>query len=192
MTSITKGAPDYEKEASKAATRKNKLIKQGKAQVESTFAPFDNDYYRQRVQAYINYALPQLGQQYRGVSNAMQFGYANRGLRGSSAEQQGKSKLGTEMAGRQQTIADEGVRQAQELQREIEAQKTNIMSQLYTAADPASAATSAVNVASSFRAPSTFTPLTNMFSDLLNTYAANKRLEEPNPWGTPTYSTFSS
>lgn len=193
ITSMAKGSPDYEKEASKAATRRNRLIKQGKAQVEQAFVPFDTDFYRQRVQSYINYALPQLGQQYRTVGNAMQYGYANKGIQGGSAAQQGRSRLNMEMGTQKQAVVDEGTRQAQELQRDIEAQKSGLMQQLYTASDPASASAGAVNVASSFRAPSTFTPLTNMFGNLLNMYASTKYLENPNTaWQAPQYTTFGS
>jgi hypothetical protein len=185
-TTIFKKSPDYEAEASTAATRRNKLIKKGEADISSAFGGYNDDFYKQRAQAYIDFAMPQLTQQYRQTGNAMTFGQANKGIMGGSASGQQKSRLNQEMGTQRQFVADTGVQQAQGLQQSVEGQKSMLMQQLYGASDPASSAQNAVATASSFRAPSVFAPLSNMFSGLINSYASSRFLETPNnPWQSP-------
>lgn len=143
---------------------------------DKTFEGFQPSFYDQRAQAYENYALPQLAEQYRQARNQIGFGLANRGLAGSGAANQAWSDLFRQNAIQKQGIADTGRSQAQALQKQVEESRQNLINQLYQTADPAGATQDAISTAASLRQPSFYAPLTNSFSNLLNQYYASALL----------------
>jgi hypothetical protein len=153
---------------------------------EFTFEGFQEPFYEKRAQDYVNFALPQLAQQYQSNRNAMLFGLANRGLGGSTVQGQASSNLEREAGKGRQTIADTGLEQANQLRRDVESARQQAVNQLYQSADPAQALQGAVRAASSFRAPSTFAPITNLFTNLAQQYATNQLLNSyRQPYGAP-------
>lgn len=150
--------------------------------IDQTFSGFNDDFYRQRAQDYINFAMPQLAKQYGDMQGGLTYGWANRGLLGSSAAAKGYSNLNREMGERKQQIVDTGIGQSQDLRRQIEGQRGMLYNQMYSAADPESAASNAIGIASSFGSANAFTPLGQMFSDLMTTYANNRTLSTPPSW----------
>jgi hypothetical protein len=157
-----------------------------------TFEGFQEPFFEQRAQDYVNFALPQLAQQYQQNRNAILFGLANRGLTGSSIEAQARASLEREAGKGRQTIADTGLEQANQLRRDIESARQQAISQLYQSADPAQALQGAVRTAIGFQAPSVLAPLTNMFANLA--YTARRLLNDPQkPYGiTDDYSSIGS
>jgi len=151
-----------------------------------TFEGFQDPFYAKRAQDYVNFALPQFAQQYQQNRNQMLFGLANRGLGQSSVADQASSNLERSAGEGRQQIADTGLAQANQLRRDVEAARQQAISQLYQSADPAQALQGAVRTASGFQAPSTFAPITNMFSNLANQYATSQILNNyRQPYGAP-------
>lgn len=132
---------------------------------------FSPNFFQQRADAYTNFALPQLGQQYDQANRALQYGFANQGLSRSSAQQQAQSDLNLNFGQAKQNIIDTGTQQAQSLQQQIEQARENALSQLYQSANPAQAGQTALNTAQQFTAPSVYQPIGNAFSNILNQYA---------------------
>lgn len=141
-----------------------------------TFEGFQEPFFEKRAQDYVNFALPQLGQQYRSTRDAITFGLANRGLSESSSANKAKSDLELETAKNRQQIADTGLAQANQLRQDIEASRAEATRQLYQSADPAQALQSAVKSAIGFGRPSTFQPIANMFTNLAQQYATQQLL----------------
>lgn len=128
----------------------------------------------QRKQDYINYAMPQLADQYRNTQNAVEYGLGNRGLLGGSASAKAASDLNRQKTFATQTIADTGTSQAQSLQDQIEASRENLIQQLYQTANPAGGTQAAIANAARFQQPSAFAPIANMFGSLINQYATSR------------------
>lgn len=175
------GPPDYAGKAKKQEKERQALITKGMGDINSAFAGYTPDFYQQRAAAYQQYALPQLSHQYQQTKNAMLFGQANRGLLGSSVSTKQNSDLSREMGLQKQAIADVGRGQAQDLQRQVEAQRTALQSQLYETANPTLAGQNATAAAASMAVPSVYAPLGNMFSNLLNQYYARQLLSTYQP-----------
>jgi len=134
---------------------------------------FDPQFFNNYAQAYINYAAPQLAQQYDQTNRALQFGLANRGLTGGSAQDRAMSDLNLTMGTQTQGIVDTGIQNAQTLRSNLEKARSDAISQLYQTLNPSQAAATASASAAQFRAPQAFTPLSNAFSGLANQYATN-------------------
>lgn len=161
---------DYGSAAQQQENRRQKAITQGTASINSAFSGFNPQFYNQRQQAYVDYALPQLAQQYQTNRNQVGFNLANRGLLGGSAAQSQLSQLNLANKQGAQNISDSGLAQAQQLQQQIEGQKNQLLGQLYQSADPSGAAASATSTAAGFAQPSVFQPLANQFGNIANAY----------------------
>jgi len=153
-----------------------------------SFEGFQDPFYEKRAQDYVNFALPQLSQQYQQSRNAMLFGLANRGLGQSSVANQASSNLERQVGQGKQEIADTGLAQANQLRKDVEGARQQAIGQLYQSADPAQALQGAVRSAMGFQAPSTFAPIANMFTGLAQQYATNQILNNyRQPYGAPSY-----
>ncbi len=164
------GTPDYAGQAKKAERKRQARITSGMGAIDSAFVGYNPQFYKNRENAYVDFAMPQLAGQYRNTRNQIGFGLANRGLTQSSAAQSQWSNLARTTGEAKQGIAEAGRGQANELQRQVQTARNSLVSQLYQTADPAQAGRAAVDTAASFRTPSTFAPLANAFSGLLNQY----------------------
>lgn len=159
-----------------------------------TFEGFQPEFFRQRAQDYVNFALPQEAQQYQQSRNALLYGLSNRGLGASSVAQQASSDLERTAGQAKQTIADTGLEQANQLQKDIENARQQAIQQLYQTADPSQATQGAISAASQFQKPSIFAPLGNLFSNLAQQYYVNQVLKsQQQPFygygqGSPNYS----
>lgn len=161
---------DYAAIAQEQEQQRQQAITKGTADINAAYAGFTPDFYKQRQQAYVDFAMPQVSQQYRQARNQIGFNLANRGLLQSSAAGGQFSDLNRTMSQATQSVQDTGQSQAQDLQRQIEASKNQQLGYLYQSADPAGAGAQAISSAASFAQPSTFAPVANAFSNLLNQY----------------------
>lgn len=186
------GGPDYASVAAQQEQARQGRITQGTQAINQAFAGFTPSFYQQRAQAYDDFALPQLSQQYQTNRNQVGFNLANRGLTASSAANKQWSDLARSLGQAKQAVADTGISQAQQLQQSVEGQRSTLLNQLYQGADPAGAGASAVNVAAGYAQPSTFAPLGNMFAGLANQYYLSQLINAYRPTSyvssPPTYS----
>jgi hypothetical protein len=172
---------DYTKIAINQEKGRQAAITQGTGDINKAYGGFGQDFYNQRAQAYQDYALPQLAQQYQQARNQVGFGLANRGLLHSGAAQTQWQGLNRQMSEGRQNIADIGLGQAQALQRQIEASKDTQLGFLYQSADPSKAGAQAIASAASFSQPSVYAPLANQFSGLLNQYYLSQLINSYKP-----------
>lgn len=195
IADLASGGPDYASIAQQQEQQRQNRIAQGTTAINNAFAGFTPTFYQQRAQAYEDFALPQLSQQYQTNRNQVGFNLANRGLASSSAANKQWSDLARSLGQAKQQIADTGISQAQQLQQGVESQRNTLLNQLYQSADPANAGASAVNVAAGYAQPSTFAPLGNMFAGLANQYYLSQLINAYRPTSyvssPPTYSASS-
>lgn len=136
-----------------------------------SYTGFTPGFYDAQVNAYEQFANPQLGGQYNQALQSLQGGFAGQGLLNSSAYRNALSNLNTTYGQQQQQIIDTGNRQAQNLQGEVENARQAALGQLYQTANPSQAGLTALNLASQVQAPSAYAPLGNAFSSILGNLA---------------------
>lgn len=149
-------------------------LAQGKAAIDQQFAGFTPEFYNQKKQDYINYAMPQLGQQFRTQQNEAQYALANKGQTRSSQAEALNRTLGQSLAQNQQTIANTGQAQANQLRQNVEGQRANLYGILSSSQDPSMAATGALAAAQNYTTPSAFVPIGQMFADWTQNNLASK------------------
>lgn len=183
-------SPDYAGQAANQEQQRQQAITQGTANIDKAFAGFNPAFYNQRAQSYINYAMPQLSQQYQTNKNQVGFGLANRGLIGGSSANKQYSDLNIANAQAQQGIVDAGITQAQQLQQQVEQQRNTLLGQLYQGADPGSAGSAATQTAASFSVPNTWQPLANQFQNFANQYYLSQLINAYRPSGAGAYGAY--
>jgi len=171
-------------------------ITKGQAEVDKEFAGFDDGFYNKRAQDYINYVMPQLGEQVRGQQKGIQYGLSDRGLTNSSVARNAMSGLAKQTALQQQAIAEQGMVQAQELQRQVESNRAELYNQVISASDPGNIGKQAGAAAATLRQPSTFSPFIQAAGTGLNNYNQARQIQDTatlaNAYSAPTYTAPSS
>lgn len=138
------------------------------------FQGFGDDFYDKAAQSYVQYAVPQIAQQYDQTNRGIQYGLANRGLVGSSAQSKAQSDLQLNLGQQEQQVADNARTTATNLRNQVENSRQSAISNLYQASDPAGAGAQAVSSAAQFSVPQSFTPILGAFSNLANQYATSQ------------------
>lgn len=161
------------RDVARDAFKHNQLFELGATQ---DFEGFQPEFFDQRAKDYVNFALPQVSDQYRTNRDAVNFGLANRGLQGSSVEGQANTRLERTAGQARQNVADTGIAQANELKKNVEESRQQDIAQLYQSANPAQGMQSAIANASQLRIPSTFAPLGDLFSNIARQYYTNQAL----------------
>lgn len=161
MSTLNKGKTNPAALAMILQNQRVENINRGQKTVDKEFAGFNQDFYNKRAQDYINYVMPQLGEQVRGQQKAIAYGMADRGTSNSSIARNAVSGLAKQTAMQQQAIAEQGITQAQELERQVESNRADLYDQVIKASDPAGAGMRAGSAAATIRQPSTFSPFIN-------------------------------
>ena len=101
---------------------------------------FDQNFYDQRKQAYIDNYTPQLAQQFADARNQLSFALARAGLLRSSVAADKVARLNAENTVQTDTIANKAESSASDLRNQVEDERSNLITQLNASADPAGTA----------------------------------------------------
>lgn len=165
--------------------RQQNLTNQSVSAINSAFGGFTPQFFGNRIQAYENYALPQLAQQYRQNQQGLNYALGNRGLLSSSDALRGNQVLQQANTLGTQQIGNQAISQAQGLQQQIAGQQANLIGQAQTATSPTALGQQALTTAAGFNQPSTFAPIGNLFNTFDNQYLANQTQNTFSPYQNP-------
>ena len=145
---------------------------------------FTDDFYDKRSQAYVDFATPQLEDQYKDASAALTSALSRSGQLRSTLAGDRSSKLQKSFATQRQSVVDKGREYANTARRNINASRDDAVSMLQASADPDAAVSSALNKASAARdAVPAFDPLAPVFQNAtagLGSYMQGSRMGEIN------------
>lgn len=164
--------------------QQQQLTDQAVSKINSAFQGFNPQFYQNVGQAYQNYALPQLGQQYQQTQNQLGFRLANQGLGHSSQATDLYNKLGQAKTQATQQVAQNALQQEQQLQQQVSQEKAQLIGQAQTATNPNAIGQAAIANAAGFAVPSSFQPIGNLFNQFGQLYLANQYANTYNPAST--------
>lgn len=155
-------------------------IRSGMAQVDQIFSPFNDTFFQGRGKAFLDFARPQLEDQYRKAREGLIFALARNGLTQSSVGADKLKGLTTEYNRNRQVIEGRASDEANRARQQVEQNRSELVSQLQATADPTAAARAAISRQQYLYATPGFDSLGNLFqnvtaglADATNT-AANK------------------
>ena len=124
---------------------RSRSISQGTDQVNKQFAGFNNDFYDKRAKDYADYYNPQVDAQYKEAQKQQAFQLARQGVTQSSAAAHEAGLLNQQFGAQKAAVTGSAMDSANQARTQMEAARGNIIGDLHSTADPASAAQAAVN-----------------------------------------------
>lgn len=157
-------------------------ISRGTDQVNKQFQGFDNNFYDKRAQDYSDYYAPQVAQQYREAQRQQAFQLARQGTTESSAAAHENGILNQRYGDQQAAIASGAIDSANQARSQMETARGNLISELHSTADPASASQAAVNRAALLaQEKNQFSPLGDLFSNIGSLNQSYRQNQAYNP-----------
>jgi len=118
-------------------------IRRGMDQINQIFAPYDEGFFDQQREAYVDYAMPQVEDQFVDARNQLGFALARQGIAHSSEANRRAGKLAGDRGLAVNDVLQSGRDVANDARRDLERERQTITAQLQATADPESAANAA-------------------------------------------------
>ena len=153
-------------------------IRQGTERIGGIFdSQFNDDFFNQRKQAFLNYATPQLEDQFGDAQKQLTFALARGGNLNSSVRGEKAAELQKQFDLNKQQIADKALASSTEARNAVEDARSGLVATLNATGDAQGAANSAIARASALSQPASFSPLTQLFSDFTSGLGQQAALE---------------
>jgi hypothetical protein len=142
----------------------------------TTEGGFGDDFFNKRAQAYQDYAMPQVEDQYKDQQKALTYALARGGNLGSSLASNKTAELDKDYGLQRQGVIDQGQNYVNQGKTEMATQKANAISLLQASADPDAAYNVAQTSANQLSQMPAFSPLEPVVKNVaagLGTYLVN-------------------
>jgi len=156
---------------------RQRRIAQGMTAINQNFARFNDDFYGQRQQAYVDFAMPQLDRQYDDAYRGLNFALARQGLGQSSEGNNRYGRLSEDYGLQRQGVIDKAMDVAADARRGVEDARSGLVLDLQNTANPTAAAQAALNRSVYLAQTPSMSPLGQLFAGTLeglNTYQSAK------------------
>lgn len=153
-------------QARKAEAARQANISTGMSGISSAFSPFNDQYYQDRANDYVNYAEPQLDDQYADAKKQLTYALSRTGNLQSTTAADREAKLKQQYDTNRLGVESQGQQYASDARSKVEASRSDLTSQLEASADPTAASNLALTQAKSLTAAPAYSPLTQMFADV--------------------------
>jgi hypothetical protein len=149
-----------------AEVRRQQNISQGQSIIDQMFGQFNDGFYQQRQQAYMDYAKPELERQYQDAMNGLVRSLSRSGNLSSSLRGQTMASLQDQYQRGLSSIANNASGYANQARSSIEGARGNLVSQNASLADPGTIRAIAESQAASLGAAQPFMPVGSLISAL--------------------------
>jgi hypothetical protein len=146
--------------------------------INTTFTQFDDPFDQGRERAFLDYANPQLDDQYGKARRDLIFALANAGTTRSSVAGQQLADLERDYGLRKVEVADQARGYAQQARGDVEAARGGLIQQAVATGDAALAGTGAVNEANRLVSAQSFSPLGQVFQNVGAGVGAVRRAQD--------------
>ncbi len=150
-------------------------IMQGQQEISSVFGQFNDDFFNNRAKSFTDFAVPQLDTQYQDVMRGLTASLARSGNLNSSLRGETFAKAQREYDQQKLSLADRGQQYANDARSAIERARSELFSTNASLADPGTIRSLAQQRAQASAAPSSFSPLGMLLTDLADTVGTTSR-----------------
>jgi hypothetical protein len=152
-----------EKRAEQEEARRQAAVKAGTAAINGEFSSFNDDFFNKRQNAYLEFALPQIDDQFKEAQEQLIYALSRSGNRNTSAGATELGKLDKQLGDRRRQQVDAARQVANQARQDVAGQKSDLIAQLNATFDPASASAGARSRAQFLSQAPTFQPLSGLF-----------------------------
>lgn len=145
--------------------------------IDSNFSKFDDRFFDGQSQHYLDFATPQINEQYSNAQDGLGYALARQGLGASSEGSRRIAKLSGDFQLNRQGAVDKSRNVANQARQSIESARSGLIQNLYATADPIAANKNSLSQAKYLSAPQAPDQIGQLFAsslDGLNTYQSAK------------------
>lgn len=163
---ISGGGGDGGAAAARAEEEKRqRQIREGTSRINDIFDNnFTDDYFGGRQQSYMDYATPQLNDQYQDALKQLTYSLDRNGTLDSSIRAEQMGKLQKLYDTNRQSVADKALGYGSQARSSVEDARANLISTLNATGDVQGAVNSAMTRSKALSAPDTYSPLGQLFT----------------------------
>lgn len=154
--------------AARKEAERQARIQQGRSAIDSAFSQYNDDFYQDYQNQYLDYYTPQIEDQYSDAMRRLTLQLAQTGnLTGSVGAQQ-KADLQKYYDTQNQSITNRALEATNQLRSNIDSKKSDLYMNNRSAADPGSATSAATSAVSALQPAPPSSPLSNVFGDFFS------------------------
>lgn len=158
------GAEKIAKQQRADEVARQERIKAGMSSIDSAFSGFGDDFYNKRAADYTAYATPDLERQAKAAHEKLIYALSRTGNLDSSAAIKSNADLNDEENAQRINVANAGIDQANQLRRNVENTRGNVVAELNATGDSSAAAAAAMRNVQNLNQPAGFSPLGSLFA----------------------------
>jgi hypothetical protein len=147
-------------------------IRSGMASIDQAFSGFGDAFFSKRAKDYEAYAVPQLERQARQQRESLIYALARTGNLDSSAAINKSAELTEDENAARIDVANTGLNMANDLRRQVEGTRGNVVAELNATGDSQAASAAALRGVRDLTQPAGFSPLGNLFASFAQTLGA--------------------
>lgn len=170
---------EYQRQLAEEEARQGRIT-QGKENIDAAFAGYGDDFYRGIAADYMNYATPQIDDQYVDAMKNLRIALDRSGLLQSSERIDRENDLKKRLAAQELAAARKGESIANAMRTNLANVKSNLLTQNASLADPTLIASTAANQIMANTQVPEYNPLTNLFANATEGLATQAQLEARN------------
>lgn len=152
-------------------------IRAGRKKIDDTFSSFDDTFYDKRRQSYLDYANPQLDDQYKKAVSELTLALARNSLSNSSVAARKRAELQKQQGIQARAVADKAREYEKGARSAVDMAKSDLQTQNMSLADPTLIGQSAANRAISLTDLPAYSPLGALFANATEGLATQMDLE---------------
>jgi hypothetical protein len=155
-----------------AEQQRQQRVREGTARINDIFgSQFTDDFYNSRRQSYLDFANPQVDDQYADAQRELVYALDRTGNLDSSSRSSRMSELQQLYDTNRQAVADQALTYENDARSSVESARSDLINTLNATGDAEGAANSANSRAASLSASPSYSALTNLFSDFTSALA---------------------
>jgi len=170
---------EYQRQLAEEEARQGRIT-QGKENIDAAFAGYGDDFYSGIASDYMNYATPQIEDQYTDAMKNLRIALARSNQLQSSERLDRENDLKKRLAAQEVAAARKGQGMADTMRSNLANIKSNLLTQNASLADPTLIASTAANQIMANTQVPEYNPLTNLFANATEGLATQAQLESRN------------
>ena len=167
---------EYERQRAEEEARQGRIT-EGKAAIDAAFSGYDDAFYENQATNYMDYATPQIEDQYTDAMRSLTRALSRSGMSQSSVAAERKAKIEKTLADAQADAARQGQSYANDVRQSLASVKNNLISQNNALADPTLIANMAASQSSAASQVPNYSPVANIFANVADGLATQAQLE---------------
>jgi hypothetical protein len=167
---------------SREAYREN-AIADGIGNIQQVFKQFDDPFFEARRNTYLDYAKPQLEDQYADARKQLVFALDRAGTLDSTARTQKEAELGKLYGQNSRAVSDAALGYENQARNNVADAEAGLINGVAQSGNAGAASQQAVSRAASLSQPDAYSPLGQMFGGFTNALATQAALEKAGVYG---------